>query len=162
MNIVWSWLLPDPEKSLAENVPLGLLWGELESLGWPWLSFLDPYGASWGALGGLGCPFWIPMAPIWSKGVVQEPPGLIKELNMAPIWSQDVVKEPPRRIKELKEPFQAFVGGQCVQTISFYKKICVFVIHDVADVCGPGSPVETPLPHAPGVRMTVVELTPSN
>ena len=125
----------------AVQGPLGILWGELESLGWPWLSFLDPYGASWGALGGLGCHFWIPMAPIWSQGVVQEPPGLIKEL---------------------KEPFQAFVGGQCVQTISFYSKICVFVIHDVAYVCGPGSPVETPLPHAPGVRMTVVELTPSN
>ena len=105
VNIVWSWLLPDPQKSLAENVPLRLLWGELESLGWPWLSRLDPYGASWGALGGLGCPFWIPMAPIWSQGVVQEPPGLIREL---------------------KEPFQASVGSQCVQTISFYSKICVF------------------------------------
>ena len=55
-----------------------------------------------------------------------------------------------------------------MQTTSFHSKICVFGIHDVDDVddvchvCGPGSAVETPLPHAPGVRMTVVELTPSN
>ena len=45
VDILWSWLLPDPQKSLAEDVPLGLLWGELESLGWRLLSFLDPYGA---------------------------------------------------------------------------------------------------------------------
>ena len=49
-----------------------------------------------------------------------------------------------------------------MQTISFYSKICVFVTHHVAYVCGGRSAVETPLLHAPGVRMTVVELTPSN
>ena len=47
----------------------------------------------------------------------------------------------------------------------FYTNICVEVTQEANDGnngIGPGIPVETPLPHPPGVRMTVVELTPSN
>ena len=75
-------------------------------------------------------------------------------------------------------------GGQCVQGDSSFHggvSVCkpfVFTARSAflsftyvarfarftrfARFCGHGSPVETPLPHAPGVRMTVVELTPSN
>ena len=49
-----------------------------------------------------------------------------------------------------------------MQTITFYSKIYVLGIHDGPYGFGPGSAVETPLPHSPGVRMTVVDLTPSN
>ena len=61
----------------------------------------------------------------------------------------------------LKEPFQVFLkGSMCANHLVL--QICVFVIHHGAYICGGSSAAETPLPHAPGVRMMVVELTPSN
>ena len=104
-------------------------------------------GSLGGTLGDHGRSPWRPLGPKMSS---RSPPGSSRRL-----WSS-------------RNHFKLSWGGQCVQTISFYSKICVFGIHDVDDVddvchlCGPGSAVETPLPHAPGVRMTVVELTPSN
>ena len=104
----------------------------------------DP-GTALGSLGGtLGDHRRSPWRPLGPKMLSRSPPGSSKRL-----WSS-------------RNHFKLSWGGQCVRTISFYNKICVLVTHDIADFCGGRSAVETPLPHAPGVRMTVVELTPSN
>ena len=109
---------------------------------------MEILGRPWGALGEtLGDHGRSPWRPLGPKMSSRSPPGSSRRL-----WSS-------------RNHFKLSWGGQCVQTISFYSKICVLGIHDVChvcDVCGPGSAVETPLPHAPGVRMTVVELIPSN
>ena len=122
---------------------MGRTWG---TLGGPGEDHVEILGRPWGALGGtLGDHGRSPWRPLGPKMSSRSPPGSSRRL-----WSS-------------RNHFKLSWGGQCVQTISFY--ICVFVTHDVDDVChvcGPGSAVETPLPHAPGVRMTVVELTPSN
>ena len=124
---------------------LGRTWG---TLGGPGEDHVEILGSPWGALGGtLGDHGRSPWRPLGPKMSSRSPPGSSREL-----WSS-------------RNHFKPSCWGQCVQTISFYSKICVFWIHDVddvCDVCGPGSAVETTLPHAPGVRMTVVELTPSN
>ena len=127
---------------------MGRTWG---TLGGPGEDDVEILGRPWGALGGtLGDHGRSPWRPLGPKMSSRSPPGSSRRL-----WSS-------------RNHFKLSWGGQCVQTISFYSKICVLGIHDVDDVyhvydvCGPGSAVETPLPHAPGVRMTVVELTPSN
>ena len=112
---------------------------------------MEILGRPWGALGEtLGDHGRSPWRPLGPKMSSRSPPGSSRR-----IWSS-------------RNHFKLSWGVQCVQNIGFYSKNCVLGIHDVDHVyhvyhvCGPGSAVETPLPHAPGVRMTVVELTPSN
>ena len=75
----------------------------------------------------------------------------------------------PGLIKELKEPFQAFLVGVSVCKPSvFIARSAFLVLHTFRTFrtfhtfVVAGSAVETLLLHAPGVTMTVVELTPSN
>ena len=111
---------------VALVVSLGLLWGELGCLGWPWLSFLDPYGAHWVTRCRPGAPRAHQGASSFRGGV-----SVCKPL--------------------------VFTARSAFLSLTYVAHFA-----RVARFCGHGSPVETPLPHAPGVRMTVVELTPSN
>ena len=92
--------------------------------------FVDIIGTLGGFGENLGDPRGDPGRIMWRSledlgGALGGDPVGSREVPLAPLGSQDVVQEPTvlaQEILELREPFQAFLGGQCVQT-SFHSKI---------------------------------------
>ena len=120
---------------VALVVSLGLLLGELGCLGWPWLSFLDPYGAHWVTRCGPGAPRahqgwpWLSFLMPWVALVV-----LFGSI-WRPLGHKVSSRSPPGSSRSSRNHFKLSWGGQCVQTIGFYSKICVFVTHIRCTFC---------------------------